>query len=402
MREQFVNLIVERLERDADAIAADFGAEKDVKTRYCAIDELLPEVTAREIAEAFPPSDEMRLLDSFREKKHTSKSLDKFDPLITDITFAFQDERVVQKVAELTGIKDAVGDPHLYAGGISAMGHGHFLNPHIDNSHDGEQKNYRVLNLLYYITPDWKPENGGNLELWDEEVKNPVEIPSLFNRLVLMSTNEMSWHSVNEVKADGTRRCISNYYFSPHSPNGHETTHVTYFMARPEQKLRRLVTKADSDLRTLVRKFKKDGLRRRMFLKGSPTTVQMLDINLIGRILGHAGYDPLRQVVAFVISQLSRPGSGSLRNTSEPSSSASAALSASEGRHLLPDPADRPPAKSRYAYCHRQSGTAGNHHQGQRHDQVNAVLWFRIVEASKAILEVVNYEHAVYQFSVAR
>lgn len=32
--------------------------------------------------------------------------------------------------------------------------------------------------------------------------------------------------------------------------------------------------------------------------------------------------------------------------------------------------------------------------------KVNAVLWFRIVDASKAILEVVNYEQAVYQFSV--
>ena len=32
--------------------------------------------------------------------------------------------------------------------------------------------------------------------------------------------------------------------------------------------------------------------------------------------------------------------------------------------------------------------------------KVNAVLWFRIVEASKAILEVVDYQQAVYQFSV--
>ena len=32
--------------------------------------------------------------------------------------------------------------------------------------------------------------------------------------------------------------------------------------------------------------------------------------------------------------------------------------------------------------------------------KVNAVLWFRIVEASKSILEVVNYGQAVYQFSV--
>ena len=95
------------------------------------------------------------------------------------------------------------------------MAPGHFLNPHIDNSHDGDQKNYRVLNLLYYITPGWRSENGGNLELWDQKVTKPVEIPSLFNRLVLMSTNDKSWHSVNEVKADSRRCCISNYYFFP-------------------------------------------------------------------------------------------------------------------------------------------------------------------------------------------
>ena len=110
MREELVKLIVERLNRDADAIAHDFGAKKTVKTRYCAIDNLLPEDIARRISKAFPRSGEMRLLDSFREKKFTSKSLDKFDPLIADITFAFQDKRVIQKVGEITGIKDAIGD----------------------------------------------------------------------------------------------------------------------------------------------------------------------------------------------------------------------------------------------------------------------------------------------------
>ncbi|HEX6125491.1 MAG TPA: 2OG-Fe(II) oxygenase [Pyrinomonadaceae bacterium] len=263
MREELVKLIIERLERDADSIAQEFKKERGIAAHFCAIDNLLPDDIAGRIADAFPPVDTMRLLNSFREKKYTSKTLDKYDPLIEDITFAFQDKRVIDKVAELTGIKDAVGDPKLYAGGISAMAPGHFLNPHIDNSHDRDQKNYRVLNLLYYVSPGWKPENGGNLELWDEKVTKPIEIPSLFNRLVLMSTNEKSWHSVNQVKAGGTRRCISNYYFSPHSPNGRETFHVTYFMARPEQKIRRLVTKIDSDVRTFARRFKKSGFAKK-------------------------------------------------------------------------------------------------------------------------------------------
>lgn len=268
MREQIVQQILERLDRDFETISHDFRADKGIPTKFAVIDDLLPKDLAINIYKAFPSTDKMRLMKSFRELKYTSKSLDKFDPLISDVTFAFQDERVVCKVAELTGIADAVGDPHLYAGGISAMAKGHFLNPHLDNSHDVDQKNYRVLNLLYYITPDWKPENGGNFELWDESVKTPLEIPCLFNRLVLMSTNDRSWHSVNEVKVDEKRCCISNYYFSPHSPNGYETTHVTYFKARPEQTARRLVTGVDSALRTAVRKVVKKGIGRKDIYEG--------------------------------------------------------------------------------------------------------------------------------------
>ena len=263
MKELYVQMILDRLERDAEAIKADFEMPKGVATKFAAIDDLLPREEAERIAAAFPASQTMRLLDSFRERKYTSKALDEFDPIIADITFAFQDKRVIEKVAELTGIRDAVGDPHLYAGGISAMERGHFLNPHIDNSHDGERQNYRVLNLLYYITPSWDPANGGNLELWDENVRTRVEIPGLFNRLVLMATNDKSFHSVNEVHGEIPRRCISNYYFSPHSPNAYETFHVTYFMARPEQKFRRLVTRVDSELRTMLRKAKKGGFAKK-------------------------------------------------------------------------------------------------------------------------------------------
>jgi Rps23 Pro-64 3,4-dihydroxylase Tpa1-like proline 4-hydroxylase len=268
MKEELVRLILERLGNAAETIRADFAADKRLPAKYAVIDDLLPDEIALRIAAVFPATSTMRLLSSFRERKFTSKSLDDFDPLIADITFALQDERVITQVAQLTCIRDAVGDPHLYAGGLSAMERGHFLNPHIDNSHDGEQKNYRVLNLLYYISPKWQPEYGGNLELWDEHVTRSVEIPSLFNRLVLMATNDRSWHSVNEIKADAIRRCVSNYYFSPHSPNGYEAAHVTYFRARPEQKLRRIVTRLDGEVRTILRKVRRRGFAHEDIYKG--------------------------------------------------------------------------------------------------------------------------------------
>ena len=263
MREAIVTAILDRLDQDSDRIREEFSAPGVISTRFAIVDRLLPEDLARKIFAAFPPVEDMRLLDSFREKKYTSKALDTHDPLIADALFAFQDPRVVSKVAGLTGIKEPHADPKLYAGGISAMTQGHFLNPHLDNSHDFEQRHYRVLNLLYYCSPDWKAEDGGNFELWNEEVTEAIEIPSLFNRLLLMSTNDKSWHSVNPVKRDGARSCVSNYYFSPHSPNGYETTHVTYFKARPEQKVRRIWTEADSRLRTLARFLKKRGFSKK-------------------------------------------------------------------------------------------------------------------------------------------
>ena len=33
------------------------------------------------------------------------------------------------------------------------MAPGHFLHPHIDNSHDMERQRYRILNLLYEMSP---------------------------------------------------------------------------------------------------------------------------------------------------------------------------------------------------------------------------------------------------------
>jgi hypothetical protein len=38
---------------------------------------------------------------------------------------------------------------------------------------------------------------------------------------------------------------------------------VTYFQARPEQTFKRFITKADSDLRSLLRKVKKTGFSKK-------------------------------------------------------------------------------------------------------------------------------------------
>src|SRR2546430_2237403 len=87
---------------------------------------------------------------------------------------------------------------------------------------------YRILNLLYYTSPDWAEEYGGNLELWPNGPKaTPHTIHSKFNRLLVIATNRNSWHSVSKIRVQRNRTCVSNYYFSPLSPEREDYFHVT-------------------------------------------------------------------------------------------------------------------------------------------------------------------------------
>ena len=270
-KEELISLISASLLSRKDDLKARFQASaNDVGVRHVAIDDLLPHDVAKAIAEAFPDSGEMRLMDSFREKKFTSKAYDRFHPILGDVTFAFQDERIVEIIGEITGIAEQVPDSLLYAGGLSAMAKGHFLGPHIDNSHDSSRQYYRTLNLLYYVTEGWEEANGGNLQLWDRKVAKNVTIHSRFNRLVLMETTPTSWHSVNEVRAAGLRKCVSNYYFSRRSPTGEDYFNITAFSAPPSQPLLRTWSHFDAGLRQFLRKIKPDGVGRVDVYTGPP------------------------------------------------------------------------------------------------------------------------------------
>jgi Rps23 Pro-64 3,4-dihydroxylase Tpa1-like proline 4-hydroxylase len=227
----------------------------------CFIDNLLPQKDALEIYQGFPDKSTMMLKKSLRENKYVAAQMNQYAPLLEEVIYAFQDPGVLKAVENITGIQEMVPDDRLYAGGISLMAKGNFLNPHLDNSHDKNREMYRVLNLLYYVTPDWSHEQGGNLELWDNGPKAPQrEITSHFNRLAIMATHEKSWHSVSQVNVDRSRCCVSNYYFSAKPLEDHEYFHVTSFRGRPEQPVRDLVLQGDIALRQGIRAIFKKGI----------------------------------------------------------------------------------------------------------------------------------------------
>lgn len=257
-RKSIADLMVSRLQSEQPRLAAEYA---NAAQRYFALDKLLPEELAEAIYNAFPQPREMMLRKSIREKKFVTSQMDRCNPLVEEAVFAFQDPRVVELVSAITGIRQLEPDAQLYAGGVSVMGQSHFLNPHIDNSHDRKRERYRVLNLLYYVSPGWRTEFGGDLELWpDGPTGKALIVPSIFNQLVVMGTTTHSWHSVNEVRVNRARCCVSNYYFSKVSPEQADYFHITSFRGRPGQIVRDVLLRVDSAARMAVRRFAKLGI----------------------------------------------------------------------------------------------------------------------------------------------
>ncbi|HUP59015.1 MAG TPA: 2OG-Fe(II) oxygenase [Thermoanaerobaculia bacterium] len=238
--------IAARLREETERLRAQWNASAPV--RHFFLDDLLPHEQAIDIYRRRPHREELMHRRTLREHKWVGVALERYDPSIGAHLLAFQEPEVVAAVAAITGIRALEADPTLYASGISVMEKGDFLNPHLDNSHDGDQTKYRVLNLLFYISPEWKLANGGNLELWTPALDVPHAIESRFNRLVVMATDDRSWHSVRNVVVDAPRVCLSNYYFSALAPGDHEYRNVTSFRGRPEERVKRTVLRADSML----------------------------------------------------------------------------------------------------------------------------------------------------------
>lgn len=251
-KNQFAQVIAQRIQQQGKDLAEQWQHPQETLTRHVVIDDLLPIAAAEEIFSVFPKNAAWVQRDTFRERKKTFAKLGDVNPLIAAITDAFHSDLVLGAVKGITQIDALEADPELYAGGISMMSKGDFLNPHIDNSHDAPRSRYRRLNLLYYISRDWQLSYGGNFELWDARIIKPKVIRSKFNRLLIMETNRKSWHSVNPVRAAEDRCCISNYYFSSSSPEGHPYYHVTSFLGRPEQPALRLYSRVDNFLRQWV------------------------------------------------------------------------------------------------------------------------------------------------------
>ena len=145
-----------------------------------------------------------------------------FGPTLRALLYELNSARFLMILEQLTGISGLIGDPHLQGGGLHQYLPGALLGVHSDFNFHPHYGLDRRLNLLLYLNEGWRPEWGGDLELWDKSVSRCVKrVAPLSNTCLVFSTTKDSFHGMPDPLRcpDGiTRKSIALYYYSNGRP----------------------------------------------------------------------------------------------------------------------------------------------------------------------------------------
>jgi 2OG-Fe(II) oxygenase superfamily len=132
-------------------------------------------------------------------------------------------------LTEITGIKALLPDPYLGGAGYHVMQEGGKFEVHADRNTDYHCGLRRRLAMLVYLNKAWRPEFGGQLELWDQDgTRCEKVIEPIFNRTVIFEIADSNFHAVRPVASgSGTVRKSFAAYF--HTAEGSIVPHSSIF-----------------------------------------------------------------------------------------------------------------------------------------------------------------------------
>jgi hypothetical protein len=222
-------------------------ARRSVPVRNFLIDNFLKEDFAHRVADAFPPFDDAiaagRSFKAVNEKgKVQVTDSSRFPEPIRQLNALLASPDFCELISYLLDIPHLLADDQLVGGGMhqtAARGH---LDVHVDFNYLEDRQWHRRANILLFFNRDWRPQWGGEFELWDADVKirHHSHLP-IFNRCVVFETNEISFHGVTAVKcpAGQTRKSFAAYYYTKDAPAHWDgKSHTTIFRARPDEFLK--------------------------------------------------------------------------------------------------------------------------------------------------------------------
>jgi hypothetical protein len=212
------------------ALADQYGPQFRENTPFphIVIPNLLPDEIARRLVDEFPgpanpgwrltgPGDSNHSGDPQIEKLGTSNE-QFFPPLTRHIMHEFNSGTFVGFIEALTGWSGLMPDPSFYGCGMHSTGRGGRLMVHADASRHPNPKLHQVLNMIYYVTPDWQDAWGGQLEMWDRDATHCItKVTPTFNAALVFFTGSRSYHGHPhplETPPGVRRNSLAAYYYT--------------------------------------------------------------------------------------------------------------------------------------------------------------------------------------------
>jgi len=230
---------------DTDRLREQFDSAEPY--RYICIDEFLEPDFAREVSEAYPSFEDALArgfsFDYVNERKKVQVTdSSRFPDPVARLHEAISSEAFRDQLSEITGIPRLLADDQLVGGGMHVTSPHGRLDVHVDFNYVADREIHRRLNILVYLNPEWKYDWGGEIELWDRDVRRCYQaLRPMLNRCVIFETSEISYHGVSAVSCpdDVERKSFAAYYYTREPPPGWDgTEHSTVFRARPDERLR--------------------------------------------------------------------------------------------------------------------------------------------------------------------
>lgn len=198
---------------------------------HVAIDDLFPKKFLDKVVEELPEGMIMDdgCLDKNRcrvneeeNKKSFIREEDMMGPY-TKMLLSFMSSATFIEFLELmTGIPDLMTDPKRAGSGVHFVGPGGFLDIHADFNEQADLHLWRRVNTFIFLNPDWKPEYGGDLELWSRDMKScHASIPPIKGRFVIFTSTDFSYHGHPQplkCPPGRARRSIAMYYYTRTRP----------------------------------------------------------------------------------------------------------------------------------------------------------------------------------------
>lgn len=203
---------------------------------HIVIDDFLEPAMLRAMLPGFPDSEGRRFFDRDQERFKYQIAPDEIaDPALRGLLHELNGPAFLAFLEALTGIEALIPDPYYAGGGLHETRSGGHLSVHADFNLHEQMKLERRLNLLIYLNEDWPAAWGGDLELWDRDMRAcRVKVLPILGRAVIFNTDADSYHGHPEPLAcppDRSRRSIATYYYTAPRTDGPART--TRFRVRP-------------------------------------------------------------------------------------------------------------------------------------------------------------------------